>query len=148
MLLIRHNWIFRTSDNLILLPIFLLVIQTFFLLCHNLQLVLFLYNLQPILQFLIAVYGIIGHTYDNIVWFVLSKCNLCHIHKTDTSFCSACCFGKIHKFPFSSSEIIYTKPLKLVHSDLGVLHRISHLVVINTTFTSLMNSLDSLGSIC
>ena len=118
MLLIRRNWIFRTSDNLILLPTFLLVIQTFFLLCHNLQLVLFLYNLQLILQFLITVYGIIGYPYDNIVRFVLSKCNLYHIHKTDTSFCSACCFGKIHKFPFSSSEIIYTNPLKVVHSDL------------------------------
>ena len=34
------------------------------------------------------------------------------------SFCLACCYGKIHKFPFSSSETVYNQPLQLIQSDL------------------------------
>ena len=34
------------------------------------------------------------------------------------SFCSTCCYGKIHKLPFSSFDTIYTQPLQLIHSDL------------------------------
>ena len=34
------------------------------------------------------------------------------------SFCLPCCLSKIHKFPFSRSETVYTAPLQLIHSDL------------------------------
>ena len=34
------------------------------------------------------------------------------------SFWSSCCLRKIHKFPFSRSETVYTVPLQLIHSDL------------------------------
>lgn len=36
----------------------------------------------------------------------------------DFSFCSACCLGKVHNLPFSSTLNEYTAPLELVHTDL------------------------------
>ena len=33
-------------------------------------------------------------------------------------FCSSCCLGKIHKFPFSRSETVYTQPLQMIFTDL------------------------------
>ena len=34
------------------------------------------------------------------------------------SFCSTCCYGKIHKLLFYFSDIVYTQTLQLIHSDL------------------------------
>ena len=60
----------------------------------------------------------LGHPSAAIIKNVLSKCNVAHINKMDSNFCSSCCLGKIHRFPFSLSHTTYTKPLELIHSDL------------------------------
>ena len=60
----------------------------------------------------------LGHPSLKIVKFVLSNCNIYVPNKMQFSFCSASCYGKIHKLLFYSSDTIYTQPLQLIHSDL------------------------------
>lgn len=63
-------------------------------------------------------HGRLGHPSAKIVKFVLQSCNIPHINKVQSDFCSACCQGNIHKLPFPSSQTTYTQPLQIIHSDL------------------------------
>lgn len=60
----------------------------------------------------------LGHPSPHVVKSVLSSCNLSKVNKSDSFFCSSCCYGKIHKFPFYTSPTIYTIPLQLIHMDI------------------------------
>ena len=60
----------------------------------------------------------LGHLSIQVVKTILSQCNVPNINKMTLSFCSSCCLRKIHKFPFSKSETVYTAPLQLIHFDL------------------------------
>lgn len=60
----------------------------------------------------------LGHPSDKVVSTVLSQCNIKGITKSSTSVCSACCLGKLHKFPLPTSSTVHTFPLQLVYSDL------------------------------
>lgn len=48
---------------------------------------------------------------EKIVKQVMNACNIPHINKTQSSFCTACCLSKIHRFPFQLSESVYDSPL-------------------------------------
>ncbi|KAF7809814.1 Retrovirus-related Pol polyprotein from transposon TNT 1-94 [Senna tora] len=58
----------------------------------------------------------LGHCSAKIVHCVLNKCNI-KTFGNHSDVCHACCLGKSHALPFSSSLTQYTKPLELVHSD-------------------------------
>ena len=62
----------------------------------------------------------LGHPSSKVVQNVLSSCNIRLLNKDKgiDNICSACCFGKFHKFPFPSSQTVYTRPLQLIVSDL------------------------------
>lgn len=60
----------------------------------------------------------LGHPSFQVVQTVMSSCNLPSVNKTNFDFCSACCLGKIHKFPFPTSTTEYHTPLQLIHTDL------------------------------
>uniref|UniRef100_A0A803QDW0 GAG-pre-integrase domain-containing protein n=1 Tax=Cannabis sativa TaxID=3483 RepID=A0A803QDW0_CANSA len=62
----------------------------------------------------------LGHPSEKVVQTVLRSCNIPSVNKdSQFSICSACCLGKIHKFPFPKvSSTIISEPLKLVVSDL------------------------------
>ena len=60
----------------------------------------------------------LGHPSLKIVKFILCNCNIFVPNKMQFSFSLACCYGKIHKFPLSSSETVYNQPLQLIQSDL------------------------------
>lgn len=60
----------------------------------------------------------LGYPCESVVKTILSKCNIPKVNKNPTFVCRSCCLGKVHKFPFSNSTTIYTKPLILVHSNL------------------------------
>lgn len=49
---------------------------------------------------------------------VLLHCNVPFDNKNSIDFHNACCLGKIHKFPFPSSQSIHNRPLELIHIDL------------------------------
>lgn len=59
----------------------------------------------------------LGHSNIKTISSILKSCNL-PISNKPLSFCNACCFGKSHKLPFSSSTTEYSKPLELIHTDL------------------------------
>ena len=61
---------------------------------------------------------ILGNPSVQVVKTILSLCNVLNINKMTLSFYSSCCLSKIHKFPFSRSETVYTAPLQLIHFDL------------------------------
>ena len=60
----------------------------------------------------------LGHPSAKVVQSVMDSCNVSSSNKTVTDFCSTCCLGKIHKFPFLSSTTVYTQQLQLIYSDL------------------------------
>ena len=60
----------------------------------------------------------LGHPSSRIVKTVLSSCNIHVKDKSDFEFCTSCCLGKIHKFPFSHSSTVYTLPLEMIYTDL------------------------------
>ena len=61
----------------------------------------------------------LGHPSSRIVHSVMSKCNVqFSSHNTSVDICSACCHGKIHKFPYIASETVYLNPFELVVIDL------------------------------
>src|ERR1044072_4884628 len=60
----------------------------------------------------------LGHPNHDVLNSVLSSCNIPIHNKKSISFCKACCMGKIHKLPSSSSTTVYSNPLELVFSDL------------------------------
>ena len=76
-------------------------------------------NVQP---FTCSVFELwhnrLGHPSEKIVKQVMNACNIPRLNKTQSSFCTACCLGKIHRFPFQLSESVYDSPLQLVHTDL------------------------------
>lgn len=60
----------------------------------------------------------LGHPSCKVVQHVLSQCNIpFSMNKMPIEVCSACCLGKIHKFPYLPSEPINTEPLQLIHTD-------------------------------
>src|ERR1044072_7540807 len=60
----------------------------------------------------------LGHPSHDVLHSVLSSCNIPIHNKKTVSFCKACCMGKIHKLPSTSSNTVYSSPLELVFSDL------------------------------
>ena len=60
----------------------------------------------------------LGHPSQKIVNSVLTCCNVQTRNKMIHSVCSACCYGKIHKFPYFPSTSTYNEPLQLLHTDL------------------------------
>lgn len=54
----------------------------------------------------------LGHPSEKIVKSVLNQCNIPYINKEQSSFCPACCLGKIHRLPFTKSETVYSSPLQ------------------------------------
>lgn len=45
----------------------------------------------------------LGHPASSVVKDIISNCNVPNINKMESPFCSACCLGKIQKFPFPPS---------------------------------------------
>lgn len=66
--------------------------------------------------------ALVIHLYK-IVQIVLTGCNKLDssLNKVESSFCNACCKGKVHNLPYLPSKTIYTKPLELIHLSLWAL---------------------------
>lgn len=60
----------------------------------------------------------LGHPSTKVVKSILAHRDISCVNKCDSHFCSACCLGKITRFPFPSSQNQTTSPLQLVHTDL------------------------------
>ena len=60
----------------------------------------------------------LGHPTSKIVTQILNDNKIPFSTKSSSSICSACQLGKSHNLPFPISQIVYTKPLQLVVSDL------------------------------
>lgn len=60
----------------------------------------------------------LGNPSIKVLRNVLFASNIPVSNKTELSFCSSCCLGKINKLPYFSFETEYTAPLQLIHSDL------------------------------
>ena len=60
----------------------------------------------------------LGHPNSQALKLVLNHCNFKIPVKDELSFCSACCMGKIHRFPSKLSQTVYNSPLELIYSDL------------------------------
>ena len=60
----------------------------------------------------------LGHPNSNVLKKILTHCNIPISNKNLFEFCAACCVGKSHRLPSSSSQPIYFVPLELVYSDL------------------------------
>ena len=60
----------------------------------------------------------LGHPSIKVVKEVLSLSNVHGVNNIDNFICRACCLGKIHKFPFYSSQIVYDEPLRLIYCDI------------------------------
>ena len=58
----------------------------------------------------------LGHASKHVVSHVLNQCHIPFFNKMVTDVCKACCLGKAHHLPPSSSS--YTFPLELVFTDL------------------------------
>ena len=84
---------------------------------HHLSLpFMYLFSLIPVHCMICGI--IDGHSSEKVVKVVLTNCKIPLLDSNSHSFCLACCFGKIHKFPFRLSYTTYTKPLQLVHFNL------------------------------
>lgn len=59
----------------------------------------------------------LGHPSSMIVSHVLQQCNLPFSNKNTQSLCSACCLGKTHRLPFTTSFSPCSAPLEIIHSD-------------------------------
>ena len=56
----------------------------------------------------------LGHPNSQALKLVLNHCNFKIPVKDELSFCSACCMGKIHRFPSKLSQTVYNSPLELI----------------------------------
>lgn len=65
----------------------------------------------------------LSHSNFNATNKVLSTCNLGSLPRDLSIPCSACMMGKAHSLPYYESSIVYSKPLKLVYSDLPCCHQ-------------------------
>jgi len=59
----------------------------------------------------------LGHPNDHVMKIVLNHCNISHLNKNFTEFCSSCCMGKAHRLPSHNSTFVYS-PLELLFTDL------------------------------
>ena len=59
----------------------------------------------------------LGHPNDHVMKIVLNHCNISHLNKNFTEFCSSCCMGKAHRLPSHNSTSVYS-PLELIFTDL------------------------------
>jgi len=59
----------------------------------------------------------LGHPNDHVMKIVLNHCNISHLNKNFTEFCSSCCMGKNHRLPSHNSTSLYS-PLELIFTDL------------------------------
>lgn len=60
----------------------------------------------------------LGHPNVHTLELVLQNCNVPFPNKYNELFYAACCMGKTHRLPSSTSHTSYTKPLQLVYTDL------------------------------
>lgn len=61
----------------------------------------------------------LGHPHHEALRVVLQHCNISVPNKRCIDFCcTACCLGKSHRLPSSTSNTVYTTPLELIFSDL------------------------------
>ena len=60
----------------------------------------------------------LGHPNSNVFKIVLNNFNIPISNKNLLKFCAACCVGKSHCLPSSSSQTVYSVLLELVYSDL------------------------------
>ena len=49
----------------------------------------------------------LGHPNDHVMKIVLNHCNIFHLNKNFTEFCSSCCMGKAHRLPSHNSTSVY-----------------------------------------
>nr|KYP42260.1 Retrovirus-related Pol polyprotein from transposon TNT 1-94 [Cajanus cajan] len=60
----------------------------------------------------------LGHPCFSVLQNVLKFCKIPVSNKNEVQFCVACCMGKSHRLPSSSSTTVYSTPLELLFCDL------------------------------
>lgn len=60
----------------------------------------------------------LGHPHHEALKTILSLCKISVPNKSYMDFCTACCFGKVHRLPSHTSRTVYDSPFQLLYCDL------------------------------